>query len=285
MVRGSTSPVVMTMTINLRRPIVIVGAIFVAIGLIAILYAITRKTTGNMSQDQAEKVSDVAVLIDGQIRVARLGTRLVGDNISSAPKLRAAVLVDAKTVENQVASGQIPLPHRGEDEIIEFGRITRAVGKAEVLAIQPADSPHRSHDGVAGKYADIADGKVFITEVVKIDPTDKADLYTGYLSMSRVLNVSSLFKYLYDAGITGKLIVGDKSIPIGEIPTDATTLELPIGSQPGAKFIIAGPPSQIVPPLPVLIGGIGSVVIGVLLLVINIIVQRAIDRSRVLARR
>lgn len=263
-----------------RSPLVTISATFVVVGLAAIGYAATRKTTGNMSEDQTEKMTSIAVTLDGQIRAARLGVRLVSHNLSGVQKLRDAVALDAKAVENKIATGEISFLHRDLDEIVEFGRIVRETAKVEDLVIQPAGSPHSSHDGVAGSYADLANGKVLITEVVKVDPADRSGLYTGYLSMSRILDVGQLLKYLRDAGVTGKLVVGDKSTPIGPMSNDATTLELPIGSQPGIKLIVAGPPPHIVPPLSILIGGIVAATIGVLLLVINTIVRQAVARPR-----
>src|SRR5262249_31571511 len=71
--------------------------------------------------------------------------------------------------------------------------------------------------------------------------------------------------------ITGKLVVGSKSAPIGAMPADAATIDRPLSAPEGAKLVVAEPPARAVMPLPILVGGIGAAVIGLLLLVISLL--------------
>ncbi|HMG20626.1 MAG TPA: hypothetical protein VK607_04890, partial [Kofleriaceae bacterium] len=73
---------------------------------------------------------------------------------------------------------------------------------------------------------------------------------------------------------TSKLVLGDKSEPIGTMPAGAATREQPLASQPDARLVVAEPPPRAVMPLPILVGGIGAAVIGLLLLVIGALGRR-----------
>jgi hypothetical protein len=122
------------------------------------------------------------------------------------------------TVADQVKRGELQFAP-GEGEILELGRINKTANHAvEELMIQPAGAMHAAHEGQAGSYAGPIGDQLVITEVVKVDSTYAADQYGGFLSVTRPLALAPALKPLVDAGITGKLVLADKSSPIGTMP-------------------------------------------------------------------
>src|SRR4029079_17954428 len=111
-------------------------------------------------------------------------------------------------------------PQNGE--ILELGRIVKATNQVEELLLQPPDAMRKSHDGMAGSYAELVDDQIVITEVVKVMPADKADQYVGFLSVTRPLPLAPAVKSLSGAGITGKFVLDGKEAPIGVMPAGAT---------------------------------------------------------------
>jgi hypothetical protein len=109
---------------------------------------------------------------------------------------------------------------------------------------------------------------------VKVDPSYAGDQYAGFLSVIRPLALAPVLRPLQDAGITGKLVVGDESVPIGAMPPGATVRDVPLASQTGVKLVVAAPPRRAVLPLPVLVSGIGAVVIGLLFMLASLLDRR-----------
>ncbi|HET7505946.1 MAG TPA: serine/threonine-protein kinase, partial [Kofleriaceae bacterium] len=142
-------------------------------------------------------------------------------------------------------------------------------GTIESLVVQPPGAMKKSHDGAAGSYAELEAEQIVLTEVVGVEPSQDVDQFTGFLSVTRPLPLGPALKSLRDAGIAGKLVVGSSEIAIGKMPDGASTREMLLGSQDGAKIIAAESAARAVMPIPFLVGGIGAAVIGLLLLVIS----------------
>jgi hypothetical protein len=248
------------------KTLAVAGAIAIIGGGAAIGYAVTRKATGGMSEAQTAAMTQAVAQLDGEIKAKRARVEERAKTLSGVLTVRAAVATDADTVADQVANGELA-PQSGE--ILELGRIVKATNQVEELLLLPPDAMRKSHDGMAGSYVELVDDQVVITEVVKVVPADKADQYVGFLSVTRPLPLALAVKSLRGAGITGKFVLDDKEVPIGVMPAGATTREQPLGAPGGAKIIAAVPPPPAVMPLPILVGGIGAAVIGLVLLVIG----------------
>jgi serine/threonine-protein kinase len=251
------------------RGAALAGAVAIALGGAAIAFAVTRSAAGGMSEAQTAAMTGAVAKLDGAISAARAAVQERASTLSKLIPVRATIGSDAATVADQVKRGELEFA-RGEGEILELGQIKKAAkGAVEELMVQPAGAMHNMHGGAAGSYADVVDNQLVITEVAEVVPKYTQDEYRGFLTVSRPVLLAPALKPLQDAGITGKLVVGDKSVPIGAMPPGATTREEPLTSQIGVKLIVADPPPRAVRPLPVLGGGIGAVVIGLLLLVVS----------------
>jgi hypothetical protein len=258
------------------RALAAVGAVVIIGGGAAIGYAVTRKATGGMSPVQTAAMATAVSQLDGDIKAARTAVHERASTLSEPQPVSAAIVTDTATVNELVTRGYL-VPKDGE--ILELGRVTKATAKVETLLLLPPPAPgpgtvHASHDGMAGSYVELAGAQIVITEVVKLVPTQQADQYAGFLSVTRSLALAPAIKPLVDAGITGKLVINGKEAAIGVMPAGAPTREQPLTSQDGAKIVAAEPPPHAAMPVPILVGGVGGAVIGLLLLVIGMMGKR-----------
>jgi len=255
-----------------------VGGLVILSGCVAVGYAVIRPASGGMSEAQTAAMAGAIARLDGAISAARAAVKERANTLSKLVAVRATIGSDAAIVADQIKRGELEFAP-GEGEILELGQIKKAVNNAvEELMVQPAGAMHTMHDGAAGSYADVVDNQLVITEVVEVVPAYVPDRYRGFLTVSRSLSLAPALKPLLDAGVTGKMVVGDKSVPVGAMPPWATTRDEPLASQTGVKLVVAEPPRRAVLPLPILVGGIGGVVIGLLLLVISVLGHRDAQR-------
>ncbi len=259
------------------RTFAIIGAIVIIAGGSAIGYAVTRKGAGGMSPAQTAAMAKAVGQLDGDIKAARSEIHGHASTLSGFLALRAAIATDAATVKNLVVSGDISIK---DGEIVEIGRIVKAGNQVEVLLLLPAGAMRKSHGGQFGSYAELVGDQIVITEVDEVVPTEQANRYKGFLSVTRPLALGPAIRALTEAGITGKFVVGQTDLAIGRMPERAAVREQPLSPPGDAKIIAAEPPPRAVMPVPVLVGGIGAAVIGLLLLVISIMGKRDAAFSR-----
>jgi serine/threonine-protein kinase len=265
------------------RTFAVIGAIVIIIGGGAIGYAVTRKGAGGMSAGQTAAMARAVGQLDGDIKAARTAVAARARTLSAPAVVRGAIVTNTATIEDLVTHGDV-VPEAGE--ILELGRIDKKTSSVEQLLVVPKGARAAmgvSHGGKADSYVELVGDQIVITEVVNVVPTQQADEYMGFLGVTRPLELAPAIKSLADAGITGKLVIDQRELAIGVMPAGATTREQPLSSQSGAKIIAAEPPPHAVMPVPVLVGGIGAAVIGLLLVVISIMGKRDAAYSRAFA--
>jgi tRNA A-37 threonylcarbamoyl transferase component Bud32 len=270
------------------RAAAIAGAIAIVLGGAAIGYAVTRQPAAGMSDAQSVAMASAVGRLDSEIRAKRAEVHGRASTLSELPLIRRAIATDAKTfvdLVNGEKGGELGLLDKdkgkgnADDEIVEIGGYNPDTKKLETWLLQPRGAPRMSHDGIPGAYVDLVGSEITITEVGKVVP-EELDRPPGFLSITRELALGPVIKPLSDAGITGKLVINDATAAIGKMPAGATTSERPLSAQAGAKLIVAEPPPHAVMPLPILVGGIGAAVIGLLLLVISMLGKRGAEYSR-----
>jgi Protein kinase domain len=263
------------------RTLAVAGAIVILGGGAAIGYAVTRKATSGMSPVQSAAMGAAVAQLDGDIKAARAAVHERATTLSTIPQVRAVIVTDAATAADAVRGGELRFP-ADSGEILELGRVVKGTNTVELFLLQPPGSMRKSHDGAVGSYVELVDDQIAITEVAPVLPTEVADQarFAGFLSVTRPLALAPAIQPLIDAGITGKLVINGKAAAIGAMPADATTREHPLSSQDGAKLVAAEPPPRAILPLPILVGGVGGSVIGLLLLIIGVMGKRAADVTR-----
>jgi hypothetical protein len=262
------------------RSLAVAGAIAILGGGVAIGYAVTRKAGSGMSPGQSAAMAGAVAQLDSEIRAARAAVQERASTLSGLSQVRAVIATDAATAADAFRVGELRFPTTN-GEILEIGRIVKDRKAVEQLLLVPAGAMRKSHDGAVGSYVEIVGEQIAITEVAPVTPTAKEDQakFAGFLSVTRPLALAPVLQPLLDAGITGQLVINGKAAPIGAMPADAATRDSPLGSQDGAKIVAAEPPARTMMPLPVLVGGIGASVIGLLLLIIGAMGKRAAGSS------
>ena len=253
----------------MARGFAVAGAAVILLGGAAIGYAVTRQASGGMTPAQTAAMAGAVATLDGDIKSARAAVRERASTLSGPIAIRSAIGTDTATVDDLVARGDF-VPQNGER--LELGQVDKTSARTEVLL--PKGTARAAHDGIPGSYVELAGDQLLITEITKVVPQYNPERYAGFLGVTRPLALAPALKPLVDAGITGKLVLGDKSVPIGTMPAGAATREQPLASQPDARLVVAEPPRRAVMPLPILVGGIGAAVIGLLLLVIGALGRR-----------
>src|SRR5262249_49755539 len=151
--------------------------------------------------------------------------------------------------------------------------------KLELWLLRPENSPRTSHDGTIGTYLELVGSQLMLTEVAKVLP-EQPERQPGYLSITRRLPLGPLIEPLVTSGISGKLVISGVEAVIGRIPDGATTRDIPLASQPGAKIVVAELPHPVMP-LPILIAGTGAALLGLILLLVSVLGRRGADASRI----
>ncbi|HEY0479725.1 MAG TPA: serine/threonine-protein kinase [Kofleriaceae bacterium] len=253
----------------------VAGAVIIIAGSAAIGYALTRKAPGGMSDAQAGAMASAVTRLDGDIKALGDVIHARAVSLAEPAAIRSAIGTDVATVDDLVTRGDF-VPQKGER--LELGQIDKPASRIEVLL--PRGTARASHDGVVGSYVELAGDQLLITEIVPVAPKYDPERYAGFLGVTRSLDLGPALRPLLDAGITGKLTLGNRSVPIGVMPPGAVTHDQPLSSQKDAKLTVAEPPAQAGMPLPILVGGIGAAVIGLLFLVIGAMGKRAADQTR-----
>jgi len=252
----------------------VAGAVAILAGGAVIAYAVTRAPAGGMSGEQSAAMVRAIDKLDSEITAARSAVKERAATLSGLRVVQSTVVTDPQTVADQVARGELAFgPSNGE--ILELGQIIKASNTVVPLMIQPAGAMDAAHGGATGSYAELVGEQLVITEVVTVLPAYRADQFIGFLSVTRPLALAPVLRPLIDAGITGKLALGSRSVALGEMPADAAIHEQPLSSTPGARLIVAEPPPRAVMPVPVLVGGIAGAVLGLVLLLISLVRPRA----------
>ncbi|HEX8111835.1 MAG TPA: serine/threonine-protein kinase [Kofleriaceae bacterium] len=258
----------------MARPAAVAGAIAIALGGALIAYAVTRSGSGGMSETQTAAMAGAIAKLDGAISAARAAAHERASTLSKLLPVRATIGSNSATVADQVKRGELEFAP-GEGEILELAQVKKAPdSKIEELMVQPVGAMHNMHGGAAGSYADVVDHQLVITEVAEVVPKYTQDVYRGFLTVSRPVSLGPALAPLLESQLTGRLEVGGESIPIGKMPDGAITHGQALGSQGDVKLVVAEPPPRAGLPLPVLVGGIGGVVIGLLLLVVSLLGRR-----------
>ncbi len=257
-----------------RAALIGLGAVLVIAGGAAIGYAVTRDATGGMTPEGSTAMTSAIAQLDGDIKTARGEVHERATTLSGILQVQAVVAADAATAKNDLDNGELKFaPEPGE--VIELGQVPIKGGEPATLLIQPEGAMHSPHAGKPGSYAELMGDKVVVTEVAQVTPRDRANELTGYVMVSRPLDLSPALKRLTDARVAGRLELGGKSRVIGAPAAGATDQTMSLPSQPDGQLVVAVPPKQGGMPLPIAAGGAGGALLGLILMIAGMAGKRA----------
>ena len=252
------------------RGALIAGAALIVIGGGALGYGVTRKAVGGMTPDRTAAMSAAASSLDGDIKAARASVEQKAKTLAEVGTVRAAVGTDAATAMDMVGREIAFKPDVGE--VIELGQIPKG-GTPISLAVLPKDGMRSSQSGKVGALAELVDDQLLVTQTVEVTPSDAglAAQVTGFVTVTRPLDLKPAFERLVAAGLAGRIEVGDKQRAFGSPPEGGAGewMPQPIPSQPGAQLVASVPPKVGGMPVPVVGAGAGIAALGLILLLVG----------------
>ncbi|MFN0247343.1 MAG: serine/threonine-protein kinase [Kofleriaceae bacterium] len=251
----------------------IAGAVLLVAGGAALGFGLTRKAVGGMTPGMTSAMGAAVANLDGDIKAARASVEQRAKTLSEINTVRAAIGTDAATMRDQVGK-EIAFNTDG-GEVIELGQLPKAGGAPIVLVTLPDSGMRSMFASKMGAFAELAGDKLLVTRTSEIVPSDEelAKTVTGYVTVTKPLDLAPALDKLAAAGLSGRIVVGEKTKTFGNPPSDAETKwkTEPIPSQPDAQLIAAEPPAKAGMPIAVIGGGAGIAGLGLILILIGLL--------------
>ena len=240
----------------MKSPLVAIGALVLVAGGAVAGYGVTRKATGGLTPQASEAMGSSIAQLDGDVKTARLVVKERANTLATIQTTSVAIGTDKGTAKDQLEGGELQFqPQTGE--VVEIGQIAKKDNKREVLLVQPVGGMINSHNGIVGSYADLMGDKALIVEVAAVTSKYKPDEYTGYVAVSRPLDLKPSIDRLMAAGVTGTLHIAQEKMMIGTPPANAETREMVLPSLPDVKLVAAVPAKSGGMNMPLAAGGSG----------------------------
>jgi len=232
-------------------------------------YGATRKATGGMTAAQSEAMGSAIAQLDGDVKAARLVVQERAKSLATFPTTTTAIGTDTTTAKDMLKNGELEFQSQ-TGEVVEIGQTPKG-GQLEVLLLTPAGGMINSHKGVVGSYADLMGDKAQILEVAPVISKYKPDEYTGYVAVSRPLDLKPSIDRLMKAGVSGTLDMAGQKMTIGSPPANAETREMALPSLPDVKLVASVPAKTGGMNMPLAAGGGGVAVLGLVLLIVGLV--------------
>ncbi|HUS29546.1 MAG TPA: serine/threonine-protein kinase [Kofleriaceae bacterium] len=254
----------------MKGSLVAIGALLLVGGGAALGYGVTRKPTGGMSPAAEQAMTSAVDRLDSDVKAASASVKERVATLSTLLQVRAAVGTSPDTAKDMLARGELQFaPQAGE--VVELGQLP-SPDKPITLLIQPDGAMHAPHAGMIGSFTDVVDTKLVITEVTAVMSADPKRP-SGYLSVTRPLDLAPQIKSLAAAGINGRIAIGDQMLDIGSPQAGAQTIEKSLPSSPNIKVTAAVPPKTGGMPMPLVAGGGIAAGLGLLLVVLGMMTK------------
>jgi tRNA A-37 threonylcarbamoyl transferase component Bud32 len=256
-----------------KTALVVAGVVLVAAGGAIAGYGATRTSkSGGMTPEASAAMSTAVGQLDGDIKAARASVHERAQTLAGIQQVQAGVATNVTTVTDMFTSGALSFkPQAGE--VIEIGQVPN--GKTPVtLLLQPDNAMRSSFAGKPGSYAELMGDRLFVTEVVTVVPADHANELSGYVAVSRPLDLGPALAALDKAHVAGSLAIGDKTRAIGTPPPNAVSTAMPLSSTPGAQLVVAVAPTVTQTATVYIAGGGGLAGLGLIVLVVGLVLGK-----------
>lgn len=254
----------------MKGPLVAIGALLVVAGGAALGYGVTRKPSGGMTAQASQAMSAAVGQLDGDVKAARATVKERAATLSTLQQVQAAAATDAATAKDMLEKGELAFTLQ-PGEVIELGQI-KTGQPAQVLLLQPDGAMLSPHAGSPGSYTDLMGESLAVMEVAPVKPREMAEDLTGYISVTRPLNLRPAIEKLQAAGVNGRIEIGSQAMPIGSAPAaDAETQAMPLPSLTDARLVAVVPARTGGMPMPLVAGGGIAAGLGLLLVVVGLI--------------
>ena len=253
----------------MARGAVVAGAMLLLLGAGALGFALTRKAAGGMTPEGTAAMGSAISSLDGDIKAARAAVDSRAATMAEVQVLRAAVSTDAATAMDMLGKEISFKPQGGE--VIELGQLPKPQGAPISLLVLPEGGMRSSKSGIIGSSAELQGDQILITKTVEVVPADPEaqKQLTGFVTITRLLDLKPAIERLTAAGITGSFELGGNKRAIGTAPEGAELQTNAIPSLAGAQLIVAVPPMKGGMPVPIAAAGGGAAFLGIILIIIG----------------
>jgi len=259
-----------------KPALIAAGIVLLAAGAGLAGYGATRKATGGMTPEASSMMTSAIGQLDGDIRAAQSDVSGNAEALAGLQAVQGAVATDDATVKNMVERGELAFTIK-PGTVVELGQVMKGQA-ATPLYTQPPGSMRSAHAGKPGDYVELMGDKALVTHVSNVVPKDRANELTGYVMVSRPLDLGPAFAKLEQAHVEGTFELDGKTHQLGAAPAaGAQTQAMPLPSVPGAKITVAIPPVTGGPQTPLVAGGGGAAGLGLILLIIGAIAGKKRD--------
>ena len=254
-----------------KTALVAAGVLLLAGGAGLAGFGATRKATGGMTAEASSAMTAAIGQLDGDIRAAQAALKGEAESIAAIPQAQAAVSSNLDTVKNLIDTGEWQIQAK-PGEVVELGQVFKdKPAEPVVLFQQPSGSMRSVHAGRIGPYVEVMGDKALVTFVTGITPKDRAAELTGYVMVSRPLDLGPAFAKIDAAHVSGTLEIDGKSHALGTPIAGAESKEMALPSVPNAKITVQSPPLTGGPQMPLIAGGGGAAAFGLILLLVGLV--------------
>ncbi|MEO6776404.1 MAG: serine/threonine-protein kinase [Kofleriaceae bacterium] len=259
-----------------KPALIAAGIVLLAAGAGVAGYGATRKAIGGRTPEASAMMTSAIGQLDGDIRAAQSDVTGNAEALVGLQQVQAAVATDVATVRNMVERGELAFTVK-PGTVVEIGQVMTGQG-ASPLYTQPDNAMRSSHAGKPGSYVELLGDKALVTQVSNVVPKDRANELTGYVMVSRPLDLGPAFAKLEQAHIEGTFALDGKTRQLGAAPAAGTRTEtLPLPSVPGANITVAVPLATGGPRLPLVAGGGAAGGLGLILLIVGVVTGKRRD--------
>ena len=252
-----------------KTALVAAGLVLLAAGGGIAGYGATRKPTGGMTPEASSAMTSAIGQLDGDIRAAQADVKSATETLSTLQQVQSAVVTNELSVQDMLTHGELRFsPKPGE--VIELGQIVKGMQPTPLL-IQPAGAMRSAHAGKPGSYVELMSDNALVTHVANVVPKDRKDELTGYVMISRPLDLAPAFAKLEAAKIAGTFVLDGKTRALGTMSAKPETKEMALPSVPSAKIIVESPALGGGPQTPLIAGGGGLAGLGLILLIVGLV--------------
>ncbi|MEO8844894.1 MAG: serine/threonine-protein kinase [Kofleriaceae bacterium] len=251
-----------------KTALVAAGLVLLAAGGGLAGFGATRKPTGGMTPEASSAMTSAIGQLDGDIRAAQADVKSATETLSTLQQVQSAVATNEASVQDMLTHGELAFsPKPGE--VIELGQIVNAMQPTPLL-IQPAGAIRSVHAGKSGSYVELLGDKALVTYVSTVVPKDRKEELSGYVMISRPLDLAPAFAKLEAAKIAGTFVLDGKTRALGTMSAKPETKEMALPSVPGAKIIVESPALTGGPQTPLIAGGGGLAGLGLIVLILGL---------------
>ena len=252
-----------------KTGLVVAGLVLLAAGGGLAGFGATRKPTGGMTPEASSAMTSAIGQLDGDIRAAQADVKSTAETLSTLQQVQAAVITNEATVQDMLAHGELKFSTK-PGEVIELGQIVKSMQPTPLL-IQPAGAMRSAHAGKPGGYVELMGDKALVTQIVSVTPKERANELTGYVMISRPLDLGPSFAKLEAAKIAGTFELDGKTRALGKAAPQSESKEMALPSVPSAKIIVQVQPVTGGVQMPLVAGGGAAAGLGLILLVVGLV--------------